>query len=684
MKTEILAPAGSQESLEAAVRAGADAVYLGTGNYNARRNAANFNEEQLKAAIQYCHKRGVRVYIALNTLISDTEMKDAMETVRMLCALSPDALILADLGLIDAVKEAAPDMPLHGSTQMSVHTPAGVRQLSEMGIKRVVLARELSKEEIKEIGAEAKRLGVELELFVHGALCMSVSGQCYFSAVLGGRSGNRGLCAGTCRLPFSVKNGTGYDLSLKDLSLLEEITILRQMGIDSLKIEGRMKRPEYVAAAVNAYRQAVDQGSVKQEDMENLQNVFSRSGFTKGYFEGKTGRDMFGIRAKDDVINSNEVLNALHALYRGERQSVSLHMELKVDADTPATLTVSDGEKIVTAVGEIPQQAVNRPLTEEYALSQLAKTGGTQYYIKTARAEIGQGLMLSASALNALRRDALAGLDEERGQRDPVAFRETVLPAKKKAVYQKPRIVISVKNTTGLPGSLPGVSLVYLPLFAKDEEIKKALQRNVEVGVRVPRGMFSLEDSIRKRLHKVKALGITTALAENIGAIPLIQQAGMTVQGGNGLNVFNSQSLQVVADLGITKQTVSHELSLDSISVLQSRIPLGLFAYGRLPLMLLRNCPVKNGGDCSTCTGEIVDRKDIHFPLQCESGCTELLNSAPLWLADRLQEISNIDDLFLSFTDETPEQTEAIIKSYVTGGEPPRKYTRGNYYKGVL
>ena len=306
-KPEILAPAGSFDSLTAAVRCGADAVYLGGRELNARRNAANFSDEELAQAVEYCHARGVKVYITLNTLVRDDEMETAMNAVRCACDVKADALILQDIGLTSLIRRAAPDMPLHASTQTSVQTLDGIKMLADMGFCRAVLPRELSKKEIEKIAAQSP---IELEMFVHGALCMCLSGQCQLSAVLGSRSGNRGLCAQPCRLPFAADGGTGHDLSLKDMSLIEYLPELAQMGVLSFKIEGRMKRPEYVAAAVTACKKSLA-GESAAEYEHTLGAIFSRSGFTSGYYNGALGRDMFGVRRKEDVTAAKDVLSPL-------------------------------------------------------------------------------------------------------------------------------------------------------------------------------------------------------------------------------------------------------------------------------------------------------------------------------------------------------------------------------------
>ena len=281
--TEILAPVGGTESLIAAVRAGADAVYLGAEEFNARRNAQNFNDNDLKQAIEYCRLNSVKCYLTLNTLIKDTEMQNALQLVNRVWQYGIDAVIVQDIGLALEIHRLFPNLALHASTQMSVHSPSALLPLKQMGFKRVVVAREMSGAELKEFCKAAKALDIEVEVFVHGALCMCLSGQCYFSAYLGGRSANRGLCAGTCRLPFMAKGGTGYDLSLKDLSLIPYLGELEKMGVTSFKIEGRMKRPEYVATAVAAAKQMVQNGTVDDEIDRLLEKVFSRDGFTDGY-----------------------------------------------------------------------------------------------------------------------------------------------------------------------------------------------------------------------------------------------------------------------------------------------------------------------------------------------------------------------------------------------------------------
>jgi len=313
-KIEILAPCGSMESVYSAVRSGADAIYLGAKEFSARASAENFDFQQLKEAVDYCHINRVKVYLTLNTVIFDDELQQVAQTIKNSAKAGIDALIVQNLGVATLAKQLVPNLPLHGSTQMSVHTLGGAKLLWEMGFKRVVLSREMSLEEIREI---AENCPIELEVFVHGALCMSVSGQCYFSAKLGGRSGNRGRCAQPSRLPFRIGKSE-YSLSLKDNSIIEFLPELEKLGVASAKIEGRMKRPEYVSCAVRACAEMRDNGFVSEKTAENLESVFSRTGFTNGYITGKR-YVMFGYRKKEDVISAtSKLLSDIRATYKDE------------------------------------------------------------------------------------------------------------------------------------------------------------------------------------------------------------------------------------------------------------------------------------------------------------------------------------------------------------------------------
>ena len=681
---EVLAPAGSQESVIAAVRAGADAIYLGGSFFSARANAKNFDDDELKAAVEYCHTRGVKVYLAVNILLLQNELQKALDFIRFACTLPVDAILVQDTGLIWLLQQCAPGLRLHASTQMSVHTPLGAAALQKAGIKRVVLSRELSLKEIAEIHEATP---VELETFVHGALCMSVSGQCYFSSMLGSRSGNRGLCAQPCRLPFSVVGGTANDLSLKDLSMICRIDELGQAGIISAKIEGRMKRPEYVAAATHACRLAADGQPVPADLLQNLSAVFSRSGFTTGYLDGKLGREMFGVRSKEDVTGAtSSVFSELHGLYNNEYQRIPIHFTLKIKRGQPVSLLASDNEKNTTAaaLGDVPQEAVNRPIDEARCAEQLKKTGGTPFYVDQITCDIDDGISIAVSVLNKLRRAVLESLEQIRSKHQPIAFTMCQIPQAGNHVAKKMKLRMRFANTQ-LPQSAKKSEIIYIPYNTGLEKIKELKEDGFPVALEIPRGLFGLEKAAGSRLIAAKAAGITDVWAGNLGAAELGKTLGFHVHGGFSLNITNSAAIEWYRAFGLTDTELSFELTLPQAAAIGGDLRRGLLLYGRLPLMLTRNCPNANGGGCQSCNKApiLTDRRRIHFPLQCYGACTEVLNSVPLYMADRLSEIKNQDFGVLRFSIETPQEAEEIINRYLTCASDEGEYTRGLYYRGI-
>ncbi len=653
------------ETLTAAVRCGADAVYLGTKDFNARRNADNFDFESLQEAVRYCHERAVKVYVTVNTLVADSEMTAAYQTVAQCLQAGCDALIVQDLGLAKMIKACFPTARLHASTQCAVTTPDGFRALEEMGFCRAVLPREMSLTEIEEIRRSTE---MELEMFVHGALCMCVSGQCYLSAMLGGRSGNRGLCAQPCRLAFSADNSGSHDLSLKDLSLISHLKEIDAAGVLSLKIEGRMKRPEYVAAAVTACKKAIE-GSYQPEDEAVLKNVFSRSGFTDGYFTGQRA-EMFGTRRKEDVVAADGVLKELARLYEKEPARLPLTMHLVCKENEPLALTATAGERTAAATAAPPEKAINKPLTEEALRARLSKLGGTPYYLESLTVTLDEGLIAPASVINALRRE----VTEQLGR--------LTVPAVEHTAYHPPESIIKsgatywtarFNSAAQVPPSHPFRRL-FLPIWEKDEAFI-----TTGAGVEIPRGLFGMEAALKERLQQLKAHGVKQALAGNLGAYKTAEQRGFEVFGDYGLNVFNSESAQL-----FHAPLLSFELTVEQANRINAA-DAGMIAYGRLPLMLTRNCPVKNRIGCAACgkKGTLTDRKGYRFPVKCSPyPCVEILNPVPLVLSDRLNEI-HADYLHFYFTDETPQQVEEIIRSYQHQQSPTGQYTRGLYYRGV-
>lgn len=684
-KSEILAPAGSYEALVAAVRSGADAVYLGTDSFNARMRADNFSGEKLKEAIDYCHARGVKVHITMNTLIQDSEIPQALEVIKTITNLGADAVILQDLGLAKLIKECSPDLERHASTQMSVGTPSGVALLESLGYHRAVLPRELSKTEIKEIKDKGS---IEIEIFVHGALCMCVSGQCYMSSVFGGRSGNRGLCAQPCRLPFAVAGGTGHDLSLKDLSLVECADDIISLGIDSLKIEGRMKRPEYVSAAVRSVKSSLE-GNLSAELTEKLRAVFSRSGFTEGYFESKLGRDMFGIRQKEDVTAStNKVLTELSRAYEKEVPLIPVEFYLTVIEGEKVSLSASAMGKTVFVEDEaIPEKALNKPLTKEGLSDRIGKCGGTQFYAEKTEIDLDDGLIVAASVINNLRRQALTELENKLISVKEKSFTANTVKATPHTSGKPMKYHVRVANKEQIPKNLKNVENLYLPLNIDENSVESLKNSGVNIGVEVPRGIFGNEKAVEKLLIKAKAMGINIAYCHTLDALAIAKKLGFNIHTGFTMNVANSLSVEVLEGLDVKSLTLSAELPLKKLAQIGGRVPRGLVAFGRLPLMLTRNCPVKNGKTCSECKSSsyLTDRLGKKFPVVCNMGFSEILNSAPLYMADRLDEIENMDFITFYFTKEKPELCEAVLEAYRRGAslKEGSAYTRGLYYRGT-
>lgn len=678
---EILAPAGGEAQLRAAVLCGADAVYLGLRGFNARAGAENFDENTLPQTVGWCHARGVRVYVTLNTLVTDRELPQWLHSLDAVAAAGVDGVLVQDLGLAKIIRQRYPTLPLHASTQMTIHNLAGARLLEEMGFAQVVLARELSKEEIAAICAGTS---MRCEVFVHGALCMSVSGQCYLSSVLGERSGNRGRCAQPCRLDFK-SHGRGYALSLKDLTLTDRLRELEALGVASFKIEGRLKRPEYVAAAVTACRQSLA-GEVP--DLETLQSVFSRSGFTDGYYTGQRDLTMFGTRTREDAAAAAEVLGKLSALTRNEVGRLPVDMVLTMAPGEPATLAVTDGTHRVEVAGEVPQTALTRPTDEELAHRALEKCGGTPFYLQNLTCHIGEGLMLPLSALNRLRAAALTALAEARSvvvpyPQAPAAAGE---PAGRGRPAGAPRLGCRLAAAAQMtPAIRRGGGRLSLPLHELAER-PELLETGAERWVAELPAFCApqQEEAVMRALRKLKEQGLTAALCGNLGSLLMAREAGLRIIGDYGLNIINSPAAQQAAALGCDEITLSFECERNAARNVDSPVPIGVIAYGRLPLMLLRNCPGKTAAGCGDCRGinHITDRRGEDFPLQCQNRqYTHLLNPRPLFLSDRLPEWDFCDFLTLRFTTETPAECDEVLKMYQTGAAPAGSFTRGLYYR---
>jgi len=684
-KPQLLAPAGGREQLIAAVRSGADAVYLGAGGFNARAGAENFGGGSLREAVAYCHGRGVKVHVTLNTLVSDRETYPLVEQLREIAASGADAVIVQDLGVAALARRCCPSLPLHASTQLSIHNVEAARAMKDLGFRCIVLARELSGPEIAAISRELGD-GLELETFVHGALCMSLSGQCYLSAMLGERSGNRGRCAQPCRLEFRSPHGRPYALSLKDLSLIPKMEQLAATGVTYLKIEGRMKRPEYVAAATSACRAALDG---RPYDMDTLRAVFSRSGFTDGYFTGKRDLTMFGWRRKEDVTAAAGVLKTLESGYRSEVPLVPVKMAVSIRENQPVTLTVTDGEREVTASGPAPEKALKRPTDEALCRRGLEKTGGTPFYLDGLACAIGEGLMVPVSALNALRKDALEKLLARREEIVPHPFRE---PEGDPALHPKllnlkyPELRVRVEHKEQLSESLTQpAALVILPLeeIAAHRELIVLLGDKLaaELPVFLPPGE---ERAVKETLASLQGEGLTKALCPGPGQVAAARQAGLRVYGDYGLNVMNSHAMLACREMGVEDLTLSFELSLRQGASLGDYLPYGVIGYGYLPLMTFRACPAQGERGCGRCPGRaaLTDRLGKEFPVLCRGRrYSQLLNSVPLYLGDKQADLVGFSHVTLRFTVEDAGRCARVMQLWREGAAFREELTRGLYFR---
>lgn len=682
-RVEILSPAGSEQAVIAAVRSGCDAVYLGGSAFNARRGAENFTPNTLKKVVEYCHKSYVQVYFTLNISVHENELSNALDEAKTANECGVDAFIVSDLGLAKILKASIKDVVLHGSTQMSVSDPDALPILKKLGFSRIVVAREMSKDDLALFCKKAKELDIEVEAFVHGALCMCLSGQCYLSAMLGSRSGNRGLCAGPCRLPFSTKNSkNNYDLSLKDLSLLDYVDQLTKMGVKSFKIEGRMKRPEYVAAVTNAFRQAVDFGFVNDDTKTLLRDVFSRSGFTDGYFLDNVDSDMFGVRTDQDAKMSNAVLNAIHSIYRNERQSVPISANIILEQNKPCSLTFSDGKITVEVLGATPQTAQNKAADYDYLKRQVSKLGSTPFYLAKFECQISGFLTLPTSELNNLRRTASEKLLKARANIVKKEFKENL--HLDTSEYKNPLNLNGVyarfDNLAQIPNNLENIDGIILPLDA-DFEKAKLLHQNVFA--ELPRANTN-STLIASLLSKAKPY-INGAFCGTLSNIQLCNDLGINVIGDFGLNIYNSHAANVLEGFEVQGFTVSFETHLKNSKSIKSGRPLGAIVYGNLPLMYFKNCPIKANTGCKECGRKscITDRKGENFPLLCRFGYTTLYNSRPLYLADQINDFDCFDFKILYFTTEDTLKSEKIINMYKNRSPYDAEYTRGLYKKGV-
>ena len=689
---ELLAPAGSMEALRAAVQNGANAVYLGCGPFNARQSAKNFTPQALVEAVKYCHIRGVAVHLTLNTLVSDKEQEEAAALIRHAAKAGVDAFIVQDLGIISLCKALAPHIPLHGSTQMSVHSLPGVQFCAGLGLSRVVLSRELSREEIRYICANSP---VEIEVFGHGALCMSYSGQCYLSAAIGGRSGNRGRCAQPCRQSYGYDRWENkYPLSLKDNCTVQYVKELEEMGVASIKLEGRMKRPEYVAAVTQVYRSAIDTGRVTRGMLETLSTAFNRQGFTD-YYSGKTGQNMFGIR--EDKEASERWYKEMRQSYEtAENPLVPVEFQMIVHTGQSALKVIDSDGNSCTLYGPAPEMARTMELTHDALASRLSKTGGTPYLCARVRSDIAPGLTLSAATINSMRRDILNMLTAQRARQDiPPLGRAERVPHFK-GTSGTPELTVQVTAREQITPNLlqlnPAVLYVPLHILSADPDFTQALVRQVNVCAVLPRIVHDGElAALQQTLLSVKAMGVREALIGNIGLVIPVRECGMRARGDFGLNLYNSQAVNFARDLQLRSACLSFEMTLPQIRDVSKGVPCEILTYGRLPLMVTENCLIRGRTGKCTCsvgTAQLTDKTGASFPIIKDgNSCRSvLLNGKKLYWLDRQEDLSRLGlwATRMYFTTENPKEVDRLLSAYRNPTAfDPGACTRGLYLRGV-
>ena len=688
-KIEILAPVGNEEMLRAAVFSGADAVYLGFSGFNARTSANNFDADTLKDAVRFCHARGVAVHVALNTTVYGGELPALEAAIRAVAASGADAVICQDLAVATLIGRIAPQLPRHGSTQMSVHSLQGALELKELGFTRVVLARELSLPEVEHI---TKHCGIETECFVHGALCMCVSGQCYMSAFLGGRSGNRGSCAGPCRLPFEAnalpegKPGRLHHLSLKDNSVIDKLDQLQALGVASAKIEGRLRTPEYVAAAVSACL-AGREGRAYDRDL--LKNAFSRSGFTSGYLDGKIDGTMFGVRSEADAEQTKKTLPMLRELYRRERSRVPVKMKLEIEeGGEKLTVMDADGNKAFAYGDAEPQPARTDP-TESLHRS-LAKTGGTPFAASAEDITVemdGGPWFVPGSAVNELRREALDTLLKKREVLRPWPATDEHVPALPLRTLPSRRTLRArFENWEQVPErALDGIEYLILPIAQADRVPREWRAKTL---LELPRVMFGkLEEDTARRIAATQDSGFAGYEVSNIAHLRLCR--GLPMSGSFGLNITNQLAAQFYADNGLGSMLILPEVKDSDISTIAPThdgrpVPTGVLVYGHMPLMVTRACPLQNIHDCAHCdkTGVLTDRKAKKFPVRCGLGVRTIYNPVPIYMGDKPGALT-VDYGVAYFTLESREEAAQILDMIRTHAPFEGDFTRGLYFKGT-
>lgn len=645
-RIEILAPCGDYDSLISAIAAGCDAVYLGIGEFNARIRAKNFEMEKMPEVINLAHASIVKVYVTLNIALYNRELPKMLDYVYELWNMGVDAFIVADLGVMRVIKKYYPEIEIHASTQSSVHNLDGADFLNEtLDIKRVVLARELDREGIEYISQNSN---VKTEIFVHGAHCMSVSGQCLMSYAMGGRSGNRGECAQPCRLPYTMCGNKSYPLSLKDMSLSSHIPEILSSGVSSLKIEGRMKDSSYVGGTVEVWRRLIDEKrNATKGEINTLGSLFSRQGFTDGYFTSNVDKNMLGVRTEK---NKEETKSLSTKEYKIEKPKIYFHVELKLGK--PARILATGTDKHACVYADIVEKAINKPITRDEVIKSLSKLGQTPFELGKIDLDMSDDIMVRVSYLNALRREAVDKL--LRGER-----------SLEKADYTFEKAKDVKKINTALFNcveQIPKSKDYFDIIFVYADRYKNGYGVN---GICLPPVILDKEwGRIEVLLQRARLDGVKYLLVTNIGQLYKAQEYGFEIICDHRFNSFNVPCVNYLVENGAKNVIMSPELSLAQLRDFKSY---SVIAYGKIPVMTSHKCIIKDTYGCDKCKGYLTDRQGASFYTEGIFGhrCV-IYNSVPIYMADKLNDIENYSKHFI-FTDETREMCEKIIESYKNG-----------------
>ena len=729
-KVELLAPAGSLDCLRAAVAAGADAAYMGGPRFGARAYAENADEEGLLGAIDFVHLHGRRLYMTVNTLFKEEELAELTDYMTPFYRQGLDGVIVQDLGALRVMREHFPGMELHASTQMTITSQWGAKLLGELGCCRVVPAREISLEEIRRIRRET---GLEVEVFVHGALCYCYSGQCLMSSLIGGRSGNRGRCAQPCRLPYQVWEAgkpilKGNVLSMKDLCTLDILPDILEAGAYSLKIEGRMKSPRYVAGVVSIYRKYVDryleQGRegyyVEPEDKRALLDLASRPEFTQGYYKKHNGRDMLALGEKPAFRQGNQALfDYLDEAFVGKEPKEPVSARAVFREGEAARLLLESGDVKVEVCGDVCQRAQKQPATEESAARQLGKTGGTPFAMEELSVDLEGELFLSVQALNKLRRDGLEALQEamvgrrrrEMDGAELVSSAGTAAAEGRTASAPGPKLTISLEEAWQLGPALDAAqaSRIYLDAggFAPEtwaDRVRDCRRAGKECWLMLPHIFRSREEAYFARSwQQLLDAGFDGILAKNLEEAVWLREQGIRLPVGFDSSVYswNSAANETLKELGAAFFTLPLELTRREMEPVvrageRRDFPAELVIYGYYPMMVTAQCPVSTAEGCSHTPKltALKDRTGALLPVKnrCAFCQNTIFNPLPLSLGGCLKEAARLaaDSLRLSFTVESREETERVLRAFARfpegmgeDKEAVKEFTRGHFRRRV-